>query len=358
MGGFGRSTRIHSEPGCRTIRCFAAVIAAVLSGWTGLARSQEVQWQRVTDPNERAFTVEVPVGWHVEVGVVRRNGIDPRPVITMRSADRAISIFYGDHRIPVFTAPSELLASGGFQEGMLYVPAPGMRTLVAKYQTGAEFALKWGSERLGRECQDLKSAEVRALPEADRILDFGYTLRGVRLSNEAGEASFSCSLRGVPAAAYVFATTQQPAVSFMDGQNARWWLDLWTGFVAAKGRAGEATEVLTYIVNSLVLDPGWVATQGQNTMVVSRIASAANMAITQSMSDAYWYQQAMQDPDFARGSQARRGVATFYDPELGIRRDLHDRGYKWIDHAGNIISTETHEAPCSYCRELKRVSAQ
>jgi len=133
MGGFGKSTRIHSEPGCRTIRCFAAVIAAVLSGWTGLARSQEVQWQRVTDPNERAFTVEVPVGWHVEVGVVRRNGIDPRPVITMRSADRAISLFYGDHRIPVFTAPSELLASGGFQEGMLFVPAPGMRTLVAQY---------------------------------------------------------------------------------------------------------------------------------------------------------------------------------------------------------------------------------
>ena len=93
-------------------------------------------------------------------------------------------------------------------------------------------------------------------------------------------------------------------------------------------------------------------------MVVSRIASAANMAITQSISDAYWYQQAMQDPVFARSSQARRGVATFYDPELGIRRDLHDRGYKWIDHAGNIISTETHEAPCSYCRELKRVSAQ
>jgi len=30
MGGFGRSTRIHSEPGCRTIRCFAAVIAARL----------------------------------------------------------------------------------------------------------------------------------------------------------------------------------------------------------------------------------------------------------------------------------------------------------------------------------------
>jgi hypothetical protein len=41
----------------------------------------------------------------------------------------------------------------------------------------------------------LKSAEVRALPEADRILDFGYTLRGVRLSNEAGEASGSCQLK-------------------------------------------------------------------------------------------------------------------------------------------------------------------
>src|SRR5258708_26881467 len=204
MGDFGKSTRIHSKPGHKIVLCSVVAVVAVLLGWNDGARSQEgqVQWQRVTDPNDRAFTVEVPVGWHVEVGVVRRNGIDPRPVITMRSADRAISIFYGDHRIPVFTAPSELLASGGFQEGMLYVPAPGMRTLVAKYQTGAEFALKWGSARLGRECQDLKGAEVRALPEADRILDFSYTLRGLRLSNEAGEASFSCSLRAAPAATY------------------------------------------------------------------------------------------------------------------------------------------------------------
>ena len=93
-------------------------------------------------------------------------------------------------------------------------------------------------------------------------------------------------------------------------------------------------------------------------MVVSRIASAASMAITQSISEAYWYQQAMQDPIFARGSQARRGVATYFDPEFGIRRDLHDRGYKWIDPAGNVISTELREAPCPYCRELKRVSAQ
>ena len=358
MGAFGKSTCIHCEPGRRTIRGFVAVVAAFLSGWAGLARSQEVQWQRVSDPNEHAFSVEVPVGWHTEVGLVRRNGIEPRVVITMRSADRAMSLFYGDGRIPVFTATSELLASGGFQEGMLYVPAPGMRTLVAKYQTGAEFALKWGSERIGRECQDLKSAEARALPEADRVLDFDYTLRGVRLSNESGEASFSCSMRGVPAAAYVFATTQQPAVSFIQAQNARWWLDLWAGFIAAKHRAGEAVEILTHIVNSLALDPGWIATQGQTTMAAGRIASAASMAITQSIGDAYWYQLAMQDPVFAHGSQARRGVATFYDPELGIRRDLHDRGYKWIDPAGNIISTELHEAPCPYCRELKRVSAQ
>jgi len=79
MDGFGESTRIHSVRERRTIRCFAAVVAAVLSGWAGLARSQEVQWQRVTDPNERAFTVEVPVGWHAEVGVVRRNGLIRAP---------------------------------------------------------------------------------------------------------------------------------------------------------------------------------------------------------------------------------------------------------------------------------------
>src|SRR4051794_10217802 len=265
MGDFGKSIRIRSKPGHTTVLCSVVAVVAVLFGWAGSARSQEgqVQWQRVTDPNERAFTVEVPVGWHVEVGVVRRNGIDPRPVITMRSADRAISLFYGDHRIPVFTAPNEMLAARGFEEGMLYAPAPGMRTLVAKYQTGAEFAVKWGTERVGRDCQDVKTVQVRDLPEANQILDFGYARDGVlRLSNESGEVSFSCNLRGAPAAAYVFATTQQTSMSLMFTQNVGWWLDLWAGFVATKDRAGEATEVLTQVVNSLSLDPSWIAAQG------------------------------------------------------------------------------------------------
>src|SRR5262249_11195710 len=358
MACFEKLTLIHSRPGHGTVRSFVVAVVAVLFCWAGAARSQEaqIQWQRVTDPNERAFTVELPLGWHAEVGLVRRNRI-PRVVITARSADRAISFFYGDHRFPVFTAPSESLASGGFQEGMLYVPAPGLRILVAKYQTGAELALKWGGEWVGRDCHDLRTMQVRALPEADRILDFGSTLAGVGLSNESGEASFSCSLRSAPAAAYVFATTQQASTALTFGHE-RWWLDLWTGFIARKDRAGEATEILTHIVNSLSMDPDWITSQGQATTAVSRIVAAANMAITQSISDAYWYREAMLDDSFARGSQARRGVATFNDPESGIRRELHDRGYKWIDHAGNIISTEIQQAPCPDCRELKRAPAQ
>ena len=64
MGCSGNSTRIHSKPGHRIIRYFAVAIAAILFGWAGVAKSQErqLEWQRVTDPNERAFTVEVPIG--------------------------------------------------------------------------------------------------------------------------------------------------------------------------------------------------------------------------------------------------------------------------------------------------------
>src|SRR5262245_18323967 len=111
-------------------------------------------------------------------------------------------------------------------------------------------------------------------------------------------------------------------MSLMFSKNAGWWLDLWAGFVAREERAGEATEVLTHIVNSVSLDPSWIAAQGKATMAVSRIVSASNMAITQSFRDAHWYRQAMLDPIFAAGSQARRGVATYDDPDLGIRREL------------------------------------
>ena len=74
------------------------------------------------------------------------------------------------------------------------------------------------------------------------------------LANESGEASFSCSRRGLASAGYAFATTQQIAKSAFYSQNAVWSVGQWTGFVAARDRAGEAAESLTRIVNSLELD--------------------------------------------------------------------------------------------------------
>ncbi len=339
------------------IRYAGAGVMTLAMGWSGATRSQETQdnWRRITDPLEGAFTVEVLQGWHAEVGLRRRSALDPRVVINVRSPDGAISLFVGDHNIPYFTVPNELLALGGLREGMSYQPGPGVVNRIARYRTGREFALAGGAERIARECQEVKTTETRDLPAASKILDFGYAQGGVMVLGEAGEASFSCSLRGMPAAGYAFALTQKFSMPSVYGENAMWRVEWWTGFVAAGARAAEASEVLTRIVNSLRMDPDWIARQGVTTMQVSRIVSSANRAITQSINGAYWYRQAMQDAAFARGSQARRGVATYYDAELDIRRELPDRGYQWIDRQSNILSTETHEPPCSDCRELKRV---
>jgi hypothetical protein len=124
------------------------------------------------------------------------------------SPDGAIIAFLGDANIPVFTVPNRLTEMGGLGEGSRY-DLPGMSTIMRRYQTGAQIAVEWGSQRVGHDCQNPKTTQARDLPQESGMIDFAYSQGGPMLTLLAGEASFECSRHGAPGAAFIFAATQK-----------------------------------------------------------------------------------------------------------------------------------------------------
>ncbi len=161
----------------------------------GTVRAAETRWVKYVDPQEHAFSIDVPAGWRAQGGLRRMGQLDIRQGVDIASPDGAIRIFLGDVNVPVFTTPSRLLAFGGLRQGMITDQGFGLRELIWPYQDGEAFAAQWGSRRVGRACSGVQRTGARPRPDASRGIDRAFAAAGVRDSVRAGEANFACSLQ-------------------------------------------------------------------------------------------------------------------------------------------------------------------
>src|ERR1700739_3335 len=99
------------------------------------------KWVSVTDPQERAFQVEVPQGWKVEGGTMRRNALQFRSWVKSVSPDGNTILLINDPSEWSYVIPTPLLAMSGFREGSIYGGGAGTLYTVAHYRDGRQFAV-------------------------------------------------------------------------------------------------------------------------------------------------------------------------------------------------------------------------
>ncbi len=343
------------------LRHFMALALAGLVVASASPATAQVQWQRISDPSpDHAFSVEAPRGWRTEVGTWRRSAVEFGHAVTTTSPDGTIALFMGDPNSRMYSTPNAATNFAGLPEGREYNPAPTLFTIIRPYMTGAQVAVATdlGRQRIALHCQNPQSTQVRDLPRQSGTLDFVFGQGGVAFSVAAGEASFSCRMDGRLGAGYIFAATQKSITGILPpnmGENAMWRVDPVAGFACTEARAGEASELLIHLVGSIEMDPNWVAAQHLTTMAVSNIVTNTTAAIFKSISESFWYRRALLDRTFAQGSEARRGVRVYHDPVLGENHELDNRGYKWIDPSGRILTTTTDTPPAPGFRALQPV---
>ncbi len=236
-----------------TVRlCLSGAVAQTSQGSPGPAAEtpapgagmSDVQWAGFTDPNEKAFSTEVPQGWHVMGGTYRRNFISATPWLRMLSPDRQTYIVVGDSGITYFTAP---LSAGP-------TPRPRPGQVFKPYLPGAAFAQDYVARVVPEVCQNVAVAGQKERPDLLQVPG-GQANPFVRRS--AGEVTFTCTLRGAPARGMVVAVTfAYPPAPLLGGTI--WSVGLLAGFIATPDRYAEAGRMTVHIVLAWRENPDWV----------------------------------------------------------------------------------------------------
>src|SRR5437879_10109815 len=113
-------------------------------GASGANNTFFVTWR---DPREDAFQVGVPQGWQVGGGLMKVNPNDPHGVVRAQSPDGKIQIFIDDPDLHPHQVPDQMTQSAGKREGQFLQSPSGGSILLARYQTGTQFAQTYVRDR-------------------------------------------------------------------------------------------------------------------------------------------------------------------------------------------------------------------
>jgi hypothetical protein len=205
-----------------------------------------VTWR---EPNEGAYTLSVPQGWKISGGIRRRTPVDVRSAITVVSPDGAIHLFIGDYDVPPAREPDAATQMAGLREGQVYDG-----TLLARYQTGVQFAERYPAWKLCRQPQIIQSGILSKETETlnVEVARYGRSM-ATAASASVGEAIFRCG----EAEGFVMATTLLARPASGPGVSV-WAVYQLAGFITYDSAQGYfAKYVLSSMLASLQMNHEW-----------------------------------------------------------------------------------------------------
>ena len=208
-----------------------------------------LQYQRLIDSREQAFSTEVPIGWRTEIGTYRPMVGDFRFETQTQSPDGSIFSFAGDRNIGRFIVPTPQMAQFNVREGGFYNPSGSVSYSVLRYLPGVQFAQYYLNRRFPgariTKSQDL--SRINAQASALRYRN-GNPNQG-RL--DTGELDFEFQGKQ----GYLFVTTEIAGGAM--GMNF-WNVVSLTGYLCASENTVAAAEVTQQLINAGRPNPQWV----------------------------------------------------------------------------------------------------
>lgn len=303
-------------------------------------------WQ---DPQERAFSLEVPQGWEVKGGTFRRASVDLIHVLRAESPDQRMVIQFNDSNIPVFALPSPVLAMAGFVEGSWYSPGYDVRMMVKRYTPGVHFMTEYLNSTYRPHLRNFQIVNKENRP--DIVSSFNriysqYSSYGISFTLHAGEAAFQFDQGSLPFVGYGLALTQVVQSTGMQG-GGNWSLALMIIYTCPAPETQTVREIANHMFHSVRMNPQWVASQQQLAVNVSQIVTQTNQEISRIIDESYWSRQATLDDTHRRFSNTILGVTDVVDPETGEKWKVESgHNYYWRrEHTNRIVGTEVYIRP-------------
>lgn len=300
------------------------------SGRPGKDNKQKdaVSWSKFNDPNENAFSLDVPAGWKVEGGLVRRGPVDLSLFLRALSPDDSILLILGDPAPAYFGTPG--LGSG-----------PKARPYVA----GEAYARQYVEESLPTLCSGLTFVNGSDRPD----IASGPLAQGTPYAkHDAGEVTFSCTHNGKPTQAYMIAGTflYSPLLRGMPGS---WGLNLLAGCLAPADQVNASKKMILHMLQSAKFDPEWnrkeQALIDQATRNINAITAAQQRAFDSTLAHAKAQQAAMRD-EYNNFHDVQTQTGTFVATD-GTRYNnvSNTQSYHWVGTGGRTAETSTPNPP-------------
>ena len=352
IAGPENAFREDQEPFSRILRSFRVTGHPSRAAKPVVAAS-DVTYVSWTDPREGAFSLQVPKGWSVEGGLIRRNALDPRAVLRIKSPDGAILLSGGDGEIPGFVLPNPQW-SRVFPEGSWYSPGAGIQWQVRRFTPALPFGEEWLQLRLQNLCTGLEIRDRRDRSDLAEQMDreaAGFRQFG-RVTNSAGDIAFTCTEGGQPRQGYLLVTTQLLQAGVLN----IWYAKDLLGYLAVPSRVGQAQAILAHVASSVQVNPQWVARQQQTTMQVSQIAAQTQEHISRTIMSSYWNRANVEQELSRKWENAILGTTDVVDPVTGEQRKIYNSSdYYWINNQGRIVGTQTDSVPGLDFRRLTQL---
>jgi len=315
-----------------------------------------IQYVRWSDPNENAFSLEVPAQWSVQGGTFRFSAMDVRSGVELQSPEGDVWIKVGDPEVPRFVEPAPPMMGVYYPEGSWYPSSGEAPQLVMRYLSGLEFASWYVQQKIAPRCADLSLTGQRDRPEAAAFvnaLSAQLSPPGMMMYESHGEVTFSCTLERAPRRGFWYASTV--LVRGSAGPSGNWSMGQSLGFVAAEDRTAEAVHILQHLLRTQQANPQWQRMQRTTNARVLEIRRQSREQIAGIIADVYATRSASQDAVAHRRSNAMLGVEDVRDPVTGRELQVETgSGFYWIDPRGTIVGTDAPSQPSVDFRELLR----
>jgi hypothetical protein len=318
------------------------------------------------DPNEGAFTLNVPKGWEITGGASRRSAVDIRHIVRATAPGGRIHIFIDDPNIVPRQVPDQMMQRMGMREGQTIQGAWGGPLLLQRFRSGAQYSRDYTGLKVCPNAQYTGGADLaRETNDMNREVMAFAAQAGMNARASVGDAYFHCGAQlGYVTATTVFAGPRM-------GQGAQMWFVMaMSGFtVESEADAAYALYILHTMTASFQLDPQWEARSQRDTQALTQSVTHMQNAMMSDLKQS-WAAQAdrerssvvsrnkpfdvmsgwearnkTMDKVFEKDTEVRRGVTVTEDPVWGSRTVSNDYNYYWTRPDGSIVGTTTDTAP-------------
>jgi hypothetical protein len=319
-----------------------------------------IAWTQYQDPNEHAFTLDVPRGWTVKGGMFRFGYSDARPMVDMRSPDGKIEIQLGDDKVPVYVVPDRLHN----REGAIYDLGAQGQLVILKYHTGPEFAALYSQVRFHGECQNPQpdsSATEFTLPD---YLAADSSDNSTPKESSTGQISYRCDFDGGPHVAFAYVKTAN--------YGPLWAVPTVVSYLAPPDQVSTAREIVRHCVQSFHISPEWLQYKARldaegleyqrqrqqyrmQALAQQQQQFMAQMQAMRNQANAFEQHMAQERGQFDQMDDVINGVTQTTDPATGETRKVWTgtQDNYWVNGLGQVVNSHSNPNPDQNWRQLQ-----